>query len=281
MATRSRIIPVIDVGRLRAAIAGPGADPRTWGFEGRIDDDEDAIRWDSKMGWICDVTVVGGQLDGEGPIACRVSVPYGASANGGTFHPPTRGQNVVCMLPSADLNSNPIIIGYMFTDDASVPTSFGDLEANEDNLQNTHAMKSDKDVDMEFAGKMTADFSGNGKATFGNELQFDATTIKLRDQVEVTASQVTIDPSAKVKIDALLIDLAGATQPFVRGTDLTTALATYAASIASAPASAMTGLGGTPLGVNDATALTAAYVTATTALVAQLQLALSLKIKGE
>lgn len=229
MATRSRIAPNIDAGRLRQAIAGPGADPRTWGFEGRIDDDPDAIRWDSKLGWLCDVTVTGGQLDGEGPITCRVQVPFAAANLGGPFHPPRRDLNVVVMLPMADLNSTPIITGYVFDDNAPVPTSFGDLEANEDNLQNTHAMKSDKDVDMQFAGKMTVDFDGNGKATFGDELQLDAQNIKL----------------------------AGATQAFVRGDDLKQTLDQLVQAIATAFTSITPQGGGPAIGTTFAQAVLA------------------------
>lgn len=288
MATRSRIAPTIDVGRLRAAIAGPGADPRTWGFEGRIDDDPDAIRWDEKLGWLCDVTVTGGQLDGEGPITCRVMIPFAGNGLGGPFHPPRRDLNVVCMLPQADLNSTPVIVGYVFDDNSPAPTAFGNLSASESNMMATHAMKSDKDVDLEFAG--------NGKAAFGDELRLtadslarvDAETVKLRDQVEVTASRVTINPSSTVKIDALLIDLAGASQPFVRGQDLTLALTTYVASLTAYIASLTTCLAAqaaaSPALIAPNTPMVAAgtaYVAASAAVLAQLPLSLSLKIKGE
>ena len=240
MATRSRIAPNIDMGRLRAALSGPGADPRTWCFEGRIDDDPDAIRWDEKLGWLCDVTVTGGQLDGEGPVTCRVDVPFATDGFGGPFHPPKQNANVTVTMPSADLNSNPIITGYVFDDDAPVPTAFGDLEANEDNLKTTHAMKSPHDVDMEFGGKLTL--------SFGESMQ----------------------------VDAQSLNLLGASQAFVRGDDLKSALDSWSDSLVTA-LRLITAGSSTTGGAPAATAMEAANIILVQALTA----ALSTKIKGE
>jgi hypothetical protein len=88
-----------------------------------VDDADDAIRWDDRLGWLVDVTITGGELDGEGPLACRVLSPFGAPG-GGAFCPVVRGQPVAILIAFGNPNAGgAVIVGCLFADqDAQVPT---------------------------------------------------------------------------------------------------------------------------------------------------------------
>lgn len=152
MATRSRIRRRIDLGRLRAAVSGPNVDTRTWISMARVDDDEDAIRWDDALGWIADVTMAGGSLDQEGPIACRVTGPFVGNAKGSN-EPVTRGQLVLVTLPEGDLNAAPVIVGALFTPDLPVPSSVNGIAVDEDVALATHILVTEHDVQQQVGQK--------------------------------------------------------------------------------------------------------------------------------
>lgn len=131
----------LDFGRLREALSGPGADPRTWCSMARIDNDPDAIRWETDSGWIVDVTFVGGPLDQEGPIPCRVLSSFAGEARG-RIEPVARGAEVLVAIPEGDANANPVIIGQLFNGGGSAPpTAVNNVPINEALALVTHILK--------------------------------------------------------------------------------------------------------------------------------------------
>jgi len=111
----------IDFQRLSQAVERPGIDPRAWGQMARVDgDDPDTVVWDAQLGWLCDVTMVGGALDGDGPVLCRV--PSGAQGDGvGSYRPPRPTGLVVVQIPTADPNDEPIIVAQLHSEDDTAP----------------------------------------------------------------------------------------------------------------------------------------------------------------
>lgn len=146
---RSRIRTRIDAGRLRELIRGPGADTRTWVFFARVLDTDTAVRWDAELGWLVDVTIVGGQLDGEGPVPCRVAWCY-AGDGVGVSEPVERGVHVVGIMPEADLNGTPVIVGMLSTPDFPAPTTVNGEDVDADFAKATHLRKSARNFDAQF-----------------------------------------------------------------------------------------------------------------------------------
>lgn len=125
----------LDPGRIREASRGPGADPRTWVNLARVDDDPDAIRWDDTLGWLVDVTCLGGSLDGEGPIVCRVALSF-AQPDGARVEPVDRGALVVLVFPGGDPNEEPTILGQLHTNGRTPPSGL-----TVEILQDNHYLK--------------------------------------------------------------------------------------------------------------------------------------------
>jgi uncharacterized protein involved in type VI secretion and phage assembly len=140
MSKRSRVRRVPDLGRLREAMSGPGADPRSWVVLARVDDDEDGVRWETGIGWIVDVTFTFGDLAGEGPVACRVAAAFGGDREG-TFAPVRAGAEVMVLLPGGDPMTAPLIVGVAFnTQDVRVPTTVNGQDIDEDFAQANHIL---------------------------------------------------------------------------------------------------------------------------------------------
>lgn len=149
--TSSRIRRHVDMGRLRQALAGPGADPRSWVCMGIVDDDDDAIVWDDVNGWIVDVTITGGQLDGETLIPCAVSMPYAAGGFAQTC-PVARNQGVVIIMPGGRLDAYPVIVGSLFSNTNAVPTEVNGDAIDEAKAKAALILVTDKDRDEQVAG---------------------------------------------------------------------------------------------------------------------------------
>ena len=136
----------VDLGRLRVAMSGPGADPRSWIALGRIDDDPDALQWIPGTGWVADVTLTSGEQAGEGPIPCRVASTFGDSAQG-RLEPVARGAEVVVCFPSGDPNDQPVILGVLFAPGGNpVPTSVNGLANTEALVLAAHVLVTARDV---------------------------------------------------------------------------------------------------------------------------------------
>lgn len=112
--------PSIDWSGIADAVRSPGIDTRSWIALARIDNDPDAIRWDDKLGWIVDVTVHGGPLDQEGPIACRVANAL-STAGSVASCPVHRNDEVLVELPVGDPNAGPVIVGRLNNKELPVP----------------------------------------------------------------------------------------------------------------------------------------------------------------
>lgn len=157
MGTRQRIRRVFDRGRFGQLAQQPGIDTRSWIVLGRVDDDDDAIRWsgaegdDGPLGWIVDVTIQGGDLDQEDGVPCRLGAAY---ARDGEIRsdPPARGCLVLVALPSGNLNTEPTIIGELPTDGCAPPSQVNGTDIDSDYALATHIFVTSLAVDQEVAG---------------------------------------------------------------------------------------------------------------------------------
>ena len=176
----------------REAIGGPGVDTRVWCAIARIDDDEDAIRWDEGIGWIADVTFITGPLANDGPNACRVADPF--NENGGIdTAPPVAGCLCVVALPDGDPNTEPTIIGYLSAEDCAAPTELFGEELTEERAAGLHLRISSKGTAWQLGGEIDLRSSADVR------VQSDGTARLLGEQVELAEE--------------------GASQAYVRGDD--------------------------------------------------------------
>ena len=201
----------LDLHALRAGIAGPGLDTRSWVEMGRVDDDPDAVVWDDQLGWLADVTIESGGLAGEGPINCSVT---GASDQGrGVYQPLHPGDRVVVALISGDPNVDAVIIGRVHdVDDFMTATT-----VNGDRIVETNAT----------AGEVAADETYIA-ALREKDVDVEAANVRLgADAVKVVSPSVclgTADASEHAVLgDAFMSDLS----------DFLTAMNTFCASLAA------------------------------------------------
>lgn len=248
MGTSARIRKQLDYGRLRRAMAGPGADPRTWCATARVDDDPDAIRFEEPDGWLVDVTIQGGPLDGE-EITCRVA--SGFAQNGATrSDPPSRDCEVLVVISEGDPNANPVIVGQVHNGGGCpVPSSVNGEGLDEQKALATHVLVTPHDVDQQIGGFL--------RQFLGEDLTQEAD-----GNVKIQAK------GAQAELLAALVNLAdaGATQSYVRGTVFAAALQSVLFTIAlesTTAAAAATALAAVPLLAPAVPALTAWGVAAT------------------
>lgn len=146
---RARIRRSLDLGRLREAMAAPGSDPRSWVVLARVDDDDDAVRWEEGYGWIADVTFTFGDMSGEGPIACRVSSAFGGDGKA-SISPVERGSEVAVLLPGGDPMTAPLIVGVAFnSQDVRVPEEVNGQTIDEDFAKGNHILVTPHSVQQE------------------------------------------------------------------------------------------------------------------------------------
>lgn len=240
MTTRARIRKQFDFGRLREALAGPRADTRSWVELGRVDDDPDAVQFIPGYGWVADVTFVSGDIAGSGPCPCRVLSAFGASGEA-TICPVALGAEVAVLVTSGDANVQPVIVGFLHNPTVPIPVS-----VNGTPLDESYA-----------AANVTVATAAGFNAQLGPTVRVSATT--------------------KASLEAPAIALAdeNAVQPFVRGTDLQSALNNLANALAAPGAFVSILPAANPITVS--LTLGGAITSFTTALAA----ALSTRIKGE
>jgi hypothetical protein len=102
------------------AVGYPGIDPRTWSCTGRLS--ENSAQWDEQAGWLVEVDIYGGALDGnEGTVARWLTATSGDGY--GEFIPPVDNAEVLLQLPDGDADSNPIVIGYACNQNEDTPDS--------------------------------------------------------------------------------------------------------------------------------------------------------------
>lgn len=146
----ARLRPRLDFGRVAAGVSRPGIDPRSWISMARVDVDPDAIVWDRELGWLVDVTLVGGGLDGEGPVLCRFP-SSGQGVGAGGYDPPRAGCLVIVAIPGGDPNNDCIIIGQLHDEGCAAATVVNGVDITEAFAQRTHIFAfPDEDLDAAF-----------------------------------------------------------------------------------------------------------------------------------
>lgn len=246
MTTRSRIRRTLDLGRLRDAIAAPGADPRSWIAVARVDTEPDAVRWETGVGWIADVTISSGELAQEGFIPCRIPSNVGGTGELSS-KPIAQGAEVLIGFPDGDPNVSPMILGYLYNGfDLLVPNSVNNQTINEAFAKNTHILVTTKNVDQQVGTYYRT------KATVESKL---------------LAQNVYLAEDA-------------ATQPYMRGTDFAqsldtflTALTVFLAGISTPP--------GVPLTTDIVQPLATTLITQIQVLQAAKNIYLSTRVRGE
>lgn len=255
MTTGARVRASLDYGRLREAMAGPGADPRTWVSMGRVDDDEDAITFDPNPaqdgtggGWLIDVTLQGGALDQEGSIPCRVSEAFSGDDRG-RIEPFERGCEVLVLIPEGDPNASPVIVGQIHNaGDCQVPNQVNGTDIDEALALATHIFVTPHAVDEQI--------DGTRRVKTGDTHRLLGPLLELADE--------------------------GASQSFVLGNTQKDALDTFAQSVLSAFTDLVPpGPPATPVTAAQAAAAVITITAAVAQLSADLTGALSDKIKGE
>lgn len=149
--TRYRTRSRVDMSRVAAGLKMPGIDTRTWVALARVDEDPDATVWDTELGWLVDVTIVGGPLDGDGPVLCRVA-SHGAAHGTGQYNPPNQGCLVFVAIPGGDTNDDCVILGQLNDTECKAPTTVNGTTIDEEFASHTHVFAfPDDDFDAEYA----------------------------------------------------------------------------------------------------------------------------------
>jgi hypothetical protein len=230
--SRRSIRSAIDPSRIRSLLSGPNADTRTWIALGRVDPLPIGRIYTPVYGWVLDVTIITGPLTNE-IVPCRF-----ATGTPGIVPPPAPGAMVVVLFTDGDPNVQCSIMGYLTTPDVPAPTTVNGQAITEPYAQANHiVVEPTLGLDAELAG------------------------------------QVRIASAIFSKLLAPFVNLAEdtATQPFVRGTDLQSAINTFAnALIAPGAYTSSAPVVASP-----------ALVTAVASLASALVGALSTRIKGE
>lgn len=185
-----------DYRRVGDAVSFPGIDPRTWVSLARVDTDEDAIVWDEEEGWLVDVTFVGGELDGEGPVVATMGSL--AQGNGqGRYLPPRAGGLVLVSVPNGDANDEVVILQQVHTtNEVAATTINGDTIVERD--------------------------AGNGEVA-AIETHIDAFPQEDADQ-QWRTRRVATSGAHRLHGETLELGIPDADQPFARGNDLADAL---------------------------------------------------------
>jgi hypothetical protein len=179
-------------------------DTRSWISMARVDEDPNAMVWNAQLGWLVDVTLMGGELDGEGPVNCRVG-SFGQGTAAGEHHPPRLSALVGVFIPTGDPNEDAIIFCQLHdVETMMAPTVINELPINEAMALTTHIFA--------FPTEM---------------LEQEYATIRM------TA-------------ESMIFGTPTATEPFVRGLDLQSALGDFATAI-SEFAAAIVATTATPL----------------------------------
>lgn len=242
MTTRSRIRRTLDFGRLRDALSGPGADPRTWVTLARVDEADDAVRWVEGVGWVADVTIASGELAQDGPVPVRLPSSLGASGSLAA-HPVAQGSLLLVSFVDGDPNTTAVALGYLFApEDVRCAETVNGQNIDKTLASSTSILVSDKNLEVELGS--TARVSA-------------ADTWKLLAQ------------------NVLLAD-DNAAQSYVRGDDQKDALDDFLNALDT-----WAGLVATGIAAGGGSLDNTAFLLATQLLRAQLVAALSSRIKGE
>lgn len=299
MPTGARKRRNIDMGRLREAMRGPGADTRVWVATARVDNDEAARTWDPKIGWIVDVTFYGGPLDQEGPIPCRLGTTF--AQNGGTkSDPPGLGCEVLVAISDGDPNSNPVIVGRVHNEGGcAAPSTVNGNDISQGFAESNHITVSPFGNQEQYAGayevrsganaSVEADLEASIQGVLAAKLAATAGAARVEGVGITLASSgalamVTTTPPGGGSSGTINIggtEGSPPTEPAVLGarlqtaqSQLTTALNNYAAALLVAPVAGAVSVASATTAASALTAALAAYSAAVTA-------ALSAKVRME
>lgn len=212
-----------DTNRLREATRGPGADTRVWFALGRIEDGDEAIRLDEGLGMLVDVTILGGPLDDEGPVPCRLAQDF-VEADGILSHPLDRSAVYVVSIPSGDLNEQPTIVGRLYAAETRPPMTVNGEEVTAGLLASAHVLRSSARAEVELDGDLrvrAANIRALGATVELGEEGAAASYVRgedLRDAIEafaedVLAAAAKLDPGTppapvtQVQVAAFTLDL--------------------------------------------------------------------------
>jgi hypothetical protein len=166
MSTPSSKRRTVDRGRFSRMASAPGVDTRTWISLARVDDDDDAIRWgapdseDGAVGWLVDVHFIGGALEGEGPVVCRVASQVGAEGQTAS-DPVPRGCLVVVALPEGEPDVMPVIVGFVSSVGCAVPSEVNGTPIDEEYALATSIRVLAGDVDEQVGGDIRVRAEGD------------------------------------------------------------------------------------------------------------------------
>lgn len=196
---RTRRTP--DFNRLRAALAGPGADTRAWIAVGRVEDDPDAVRWEDGVGWLADVVIMSGPLATTGEVTCRVMCPFGGDDAINTA-PVRSGCVVVVALPDGEANGSPVVLGYLHnTEDCAAASTVNELPIDEAAAADNVLVKTPASLEAEYGPTVR---------------------VQAKEQMALVAPRVDIAPD----------DVRGPSgEPFVRGDDYGDALGDFLSAL--------------------------------------------------
>lgn len=214
MTTRARKRKNPDVLRIGRAVSYPGIDPRSWVATGRVDPDDESFRWEPELGWIADVSMYGGMMDGVNEVPCR-TMGIGRGDDQGEFIPPDRDCEVLVGLAGGDVEQGPVIMGTLTNKGCKAPTTINGLPIipGSADFPSTEASVSPFDTEIKKSPH-------NRREEYAGDLFVEATNAVLK------------------AAEKLQIGSEEATEPFIKGNahasslnDFLDALTTYATSI--------------------------------------------------
>lgn len=213
--TRARKRRTADVLRIGKAVSYAGIDPRSWISTGRIDNTEDAYRWEPGIGWIVDVSMYGGQLDGVDEVPCR-TMGTDRGNDRGEFIPPTIGCEVLVGIPGGDIEQSPVIVGGLTNKGTCLaPTKINQLPIDGEALSSNAQVVSPYDTEIKKSPH-------NRREEFAGD-------------VHVQAANQVLEAADKV-----LLAVRNAKQSFIRGDRFTDVLGDYVTALAEYCQSAAT-----------------------------------------
>lgn len=209
---RSKVRRRINMRRLAHAVRAPGIDPRAWVAAGRVETDPDAATFEPKLGWLVDVKLYGGTLDGVEGLPCRW-LSIGPGGDGfGEYIPPKLGGEVLVAVTDGDVEANPVILGTLTNEeDAAPPTEINGLPIDPEATASTPAAVSPLDTEIK-------------RSPHSRREHFDGELHEQGKKVVITADEM---------IAGLLLGSPQALKSYVKGEDLATAIGVFVDALAA------------------------------------------------
>lgn len=117
------------IAELRAAIAGPNNDTRSWVSYGVVDRTPNPVTFDPDLGPLVNVTL----QPAATPVTCRVASFISGSLEG-SWYPFGPGDEVIVVIPQGDEKSGPVIVGRLNQKLDKFPTQVAGMDPTENKL---------------------------------------------------------------------------------------------------------------------------------------------------